>query len=408
MNVSRNRAHNRWTDVNESQPELLGWRESTLLSPLPSLLTSGSGNHTMSHHTSTSSGKDPGPNELEQLEELNRLQGLQLHPDQAEDDDDDCSLPSISTWPSSVQGPSAGRQVYDHTQLASGTSSMPSSSKRPGSSVGAPSVTGSDESGGKKPAAPSEISDSWRSHAVSTQASTLPAGSIKYVPPLAPPTPPSTSNPPIDQTGTTTPTASTSSTIGSTLPQPEHQRPPIHSTNKKHVTAIEAFNAHFGTQLTTFDSLQNMMSNNRMRAWYKSYKAQRAAESQVPPHFKAAGITPSEWMSTEALRQQRKKIRAEVSARSVDATRRYKEELARVRQEDKEHLSKHETQLVLAMEGGMDQLSPEVQEEVALKSGPQHAQELERQLASARAEWVKQAREGTLHFDPDAYPLMPL
>lgn len=256
-----------------SEPELrysVGMDPALLLSPCPPLLASGFDSRAMSHPSSTSFSEDPGfDKRLGSLEELNRLQDLRLHPNQPDTDDDDSSLPSFSTWPTSAQGSTAGRQVYDNTHTLAGTSSTPSNSKHPVISVGVPAVTGSDKSGkGKKPAAPFEVSNSYRSHAESTQASTLPADSIKHVPLLAPSTLPSTSIPANDQSGACTLTASTPSAAGSAVSAPAQPkpRPLIHSINKKHVVAIEAFSDHFGTQLTMFDPLQNTMSTNRTRA----------------------------------------------------------------------------------------------------------------------------------------------
>lgn len=195
-------------------------------------------------------------------------------------------------------------------------------------------------------------------------------------------------------------------------PEPESRNRSGSATNIKHSEAVEAYNAHFPQrQLASFEELQVVMSiDPQVRTWYKSHRTQRAAEMQVPQHLKQAGITAEEWASTEELRQARRRIRAWVADKSASLTQRYKAELQDIRVQGQKLLREHEIPLVLAMEANVAQLEPEAKVRLATQRADAkwNAVELDRQLASARAEWVRQARKGTLHFDPDAYPVMPL
>lgn len=183
--------------------------------------------------------------------------------------------------------------------------------------------------------------------------------------------------------------------------------------NPKHAAAVEAYNDHFPeTPLASFDELQLVMSiDSNVMAWYKSYRVRRAAEMQVPTHLKQAGITPEDWSSTEDLRQRRKQIRAQVVEQSADLAQEYKAKLRDIRLRGRDRLREYGSPLVLAMEANVAQLDPQAKARLVAagrKGTNWNAEELDQELALARAEWVRQAREGTLLFDPEAFPIMPL
>lgn len=168
--------------------------------------------------------------------------------------------------------------------------------------------------------------------------------------------------------------------------------------------AVAAFNARFGASIASFDELQHLMARADVRAWYTAHRAERAAAAQLPAHLRDAGVTPDEYAATEAVRAQRKRIRADVAVRCARLTREYKAALQAAREDARVQLAACATPLVLAMEAGAAQLP------LALRVSTATAErtDLERTVERARAVWVQQARDGILAFDPDAYPLMPL
>jgi hypothetical protein len=159
-----------------------------------------------------------------------------------------------------------------------------------------------------------------------------------------------------------------------------------------------AFNANFKMALK-HEVIVKILGSPHVRGWYAEYRAGIAAQSSLPAQWKEAGLTPDEWKGVEVARTARTGVRSAGQERLAAAAQTYKDACAAINAEITLGLAAHASPLVLAVEGGYEQLPLAAQARIEGREGAEAREaQLKAELAAARKGWVKLARDGKAPF----------
>ncbi len=126
--------------------------------------------------------------------------------------------------------------------------------------------------------------------------------------------------------------------------------------------------------------------------WYRTWRAERALEKALPDHWRAAGMTPTEWAQAQPLRASRRKLRADASHETALAARAHHETLRAILTALQTRLTPTASPIVKVIEAGYPQLA--FDRHIAIVKSADRDAALKAELTAARREWLAVARAG--------------
>ncbi len=138
-----------------------------------------------------------------------------------------------------------------------------------------------------------------------------------------------------------------------------------------------------------------MLGTKKVVPGYQQWRGQKSVVQSLPDHFKDDGMSPAVWEGLEAVRTQRKKIRAELAAEINALAEKYRKELLALEKAFQVELDNTSSPWIKVVEGGFQHL--ELVEQLAIEQKDTPAERkvaLNAALLKARKRWVEKARAG--------------